>query len=213
MRDSSPGMNSGASGRQILGGGERVETSRPQSPERRDFDRLATDAAEAVEQLMAAYGADVLRTAFFYLGDRGRAEDVSQEVFVRAYQGWSRFRGESAPRTWLVRITINLCRDRMRSRAARETPADPVSLDRARPLDLEEQAMARLERTAVLKEVLALPWPYQEALYLYYYLDLDVRETARATGVAEGTVRTRLHRARALLRERLERGGWTRGDD
>ncbi|MHB9057330.1 MAG: sigma-70 family RNA polymerase sigma factor, partial [Bacillota bacterium] len=123
------------------------------------------------------------------------------------------FRGESAVKTWLVRITLNLCRDRTRGRAAHETPADPVALDRACPLDLEAEAMARLERTAVLKEVLALPWPYQEALYLYYYLDLDVRETARAMAVPEGTVRTRLHRARALLKDRLEKGGWNRGDD
>ncbi len=190
-----------------------MEIARPKGRPKPDSDRLPADPAEAVERLMATHGADVLRTAFFYLGDRGRAEDVSQEVFVRAFRGWSRFRGESAVKTWLVRITLNLCRDRMRGRAAHETPADPVALDRASPLDLEAEALARLERTAILKEVLALPWPYQEVIYLYYYLDLDVRETARAMDVPEGTVRTRLHRARALLKDRLEKEGWNRGDD
>lgn len=190
-----------------------METPRPKGRPRSASEGLPADPAEAVELLMAEHGADVLRTAFFYLGDRGRAEDISQEVFVRAFRGWSRFRGESAVKTWLIRITLNLCRDRTRGRAAHEKLTDPVSLDRASPLDLEAEAMARLERTAILKEVLALPWPYQEALYLFYYLDLDVRETARAMDAPEGTVRTRLHRARALLKDRLEKGGWTRGDD
>ena len=192
---------------------KRMKASGPKGRPRPDAGGLPSDPADAVELLMVEYGADVLRTAFFYLGDRGRAEDVSQEVFIRAFRGWTRFRGESAVKTWLIRITLNLCRDRTRGRAAHEKLTDPVSLDRAAPLDLEAEAMARLERTAILKEVLALPWPYQETLYLFYYLDLDVRDTARAMDVAEGTIRTRLHRARALLRERLEKGGWTRGDE
>ncbi len=184
----------------------RAETDRAQA-------RWPNDPAEAVERLMALYGSSVLRTAFFYLGDSHLAEDVSQEVFLRAYRGWGHFRGESAPRTWLVRITINLCRDHRRVRASTEAAMDTVLLDRPCPLHLEDEAMARLERSAVLRAVLSLPWPYQEVFYLHYYLDLNVREAARAAGIPEGTVRTRLFRGRAMLKERLTEGGWGRGND
>lgn len=168
------------------------------------------DPSEALEKLMAAYGSTVLRTAFFYLGDRHLAEDVSQEVFMRAYRGWSGFRGESSVKTWLTRITINLCRDKMRPKSASEEPTDPLLLRRDHPITVEEEAIERLNKTAVLKYVLDLPLPYQEVLYLFYYLDLSTREIAEANGSAEGTVRTRLHRAREFLGERLRREDFAR---
>ena len=164
--------------------------------------------SEALEKLMAAYGSTVLRTAFFYLGDRHLAEDVSQEAFIRAYRAWSGFRGESSVKTWLTRITINLCRDKMRPKSSSEEPTDPLLLRRDHPVTVEEEALERLNKTAVLKHVLDLPLPYQEVLYLFYYLDLSTREIAEAIGSAEGTVRTRLHRAREYLGERLRREGF-----
>lgn len=83
-------------------------------PERNDERALPRDPREVLEMLMMSLGSLVLRTAFFYLGDRHLAEDLSQEVFIRAYKGWQAFRGDSSIRTWLTRITVNLCRDRLR---------------------------------------------------------------------------------------------------
>lgn len=184
-----------------------METPRTDVDKKQGF---PPDPSEALEKLMAAYGSTVLRTAFFYLGDRHLAEDVSQEVFMRAYRGWSGFRGESSVKTWLTRITINLCRDKMRPKSASEEPTDPLLLRRDHPITVEEEAIERLNKTAVLKYVLDLPLPYQEVLYLFYYLDLSTREIAEANGSAEGTVRTRLHRAREFLGERLRREDFAR---
>ncbi|MFD0959656.1 RNA polymerase sigma factor [Paenibacillus chungangensis] len=69
--------------------------------------------ADALELLMEAYGAMVMRIAYFYTGDRHLAEDISQEVFLRAYRGWSSFRGDSSVKTWLTTIAVNVCRDKI----------------------------------------------------------------------------------------------------
>ncbi|WP_199620722.1 sigma-70 family RNA polymerase sigma factor [Paenibacillus alkalitolerans] len=165
------------------------------------------EPSSALEKMMTDYGSAVLRTAYFYLGDQHLAEDVSQEVFIRAYKNWSTFRGDSSVKTWLTRITINLCKDKLGLKMGLEQPTDPLLLKKTESYSVEDEAMDRLSRTAILKHVVKLPSQYHEVIYLYYYLDLTTREIAEATGSSEGTVRGRLHRARELLGEYLEREG------
>lgn len=163
---------------------------------------FSKDPAQALEQLMEHFGAIVMRAAYFYTGDRHLAEDISQEVFIRAFRKWTSFRGESTVKTWLTTITINVCRDKMGVRMFTEQPIDPSRMERGRTISVEDEALERLMKSEVLQHLLRLPLPYQEALYLYYYLDLSTREIAEATSSPEGTVRNRLHRAReALARE------------
>jgi RNA polymerase sigma-70 factor (ECF subfamily) len=171
--------------------GENEEQNFPREP------------SSALEIMMTQYGTAVLRTAFFYLCDRHLAEDVSQEVFIRAYRNWSSYRGESSVKTWLTRITINLCRDKLGLKMSSEEPTDPALLHRDQRVSVEEEVMKRLSNSMILKHVLNLPVHYQEVLYLYYYLDLNTREIAEATESPEGTVRNRLHRGRELLGEYL----------
>src|SRR5690606_11889304 len=150
--------------------------------------------------------------AFFYLNDRHMAEDISQEVFIRAYRNWSSFRGDSQVKTWLTRITINLCRDKAGLKMNSEQPASPETLERNPTISVEEEVLKKLSNSIIFKHVLQLPKPYQEVLYLYYYLDMNTREIAEMTAGSEGTVRGRLHRARQQLEEYLRREGgeaWT----
>jgi RNA polymerase sigma-70 factor (ECF subfamily) len=168
-------------------------------------EKFSKDPDQALEQLMDSYGSVVMRTAYFYIGDRHLAEDISQEVFLRAYRKWASFRGDSTVTTWLTTITVNLCRDKMGVRMFTEQPTDPSHLEQGRTISVEDEALIRLEKSEVLQHLLILPLPYQEVLYLYYYLDLGTREIAEAISSPEGTVRNRLHRAREALARQMKR--------
>lgn len=173
-----------------------------------------SDRAAWLERLVDAHGDDVLRLAFLSLRDRAQAEDIFQEVFLRAYTHADSFRGESSPRTWLYRITVNLCRDRLRSAGFRRLVVigdDAVGSLLPPVPDAEEEALAEADREELLEAVLRLPLEFREVILLYYIHELDVREVAEALGLTAGTVKSRLHRARLKLRTLLEEGGFSRG--
>jgi RNA polymerase sigma-70 factor, ECF subfamily len=161
----------------------------------------------AIEEMMELYGSLIIRTAYFYVNDRYLAEDISQEVFIRAYRNWGKFRGESSVKTWLIKITINLCRDHLRKKIAAEPPLELKKERINDEYNLEVEVLKRINSTEILKYVLALPLHYREVLFLYYYLDFNTLEIASASGNPEGTIRGRLHRARKLLKEQLEKEG------
>lgn len=170
-----------------------------------DKERYPEQPNEALEMMMKHYGTAVLRSAFFYTGDRHLAEDMSQEAFLRAYRSWGKFRGSSSVKTWLMKITINVCRDRLGLKMSGEEPTDPQTLTTSRVVHVEDEALRKLERSEILRYVMMLPLTHQEVLYLYYYLELSTREIADSLSVPEGTVRGRLHRAREQLGALLNR--------
>lgn len=167
--------------------------------------------ALALEALMAAYGTAVLRLAFFYMRDRPRAEDISQEVFLKAYRAWNGFRRSGSAKAWLMRITVNACRDEMRKRSWHEETFPDPPADRATGDDPEETAINHLDRAVLSRCLMDLPEDIRETVYLYYYFDLATPEIAQALGCAEGTVRSRLARGRDRLRTALEKEGWCHG--
>lgn len=171
----------------------------------------ALDKQATIEAWVADYGDSVLKLAFFYLKDRHLAEDLFQDVFTRAYLSLDRFRGDSSPKTWLYRITVNLCRDRLggwNARNVRLLGEDLVSDALGSRDDTAEQAFEAVDAALLLDNVLKLPIPFREVVILVYYEDLDLREAAETLGLPYGTVRSRLFRARAKLRSMLEEEGW-----
>lgn len=182
---------------------------------------------------MTKYGNWVLRLVAVHL-DRSAAEDVTQEVFLRAYQGWQRFyqdggaSEEARVRGWLARIAVNLCRDRWRQRRVRGTTvpweagddgavaAEAQARIAPAPEGDPELALLAAERSRALQAALgALALPDRRVLLLYYYFDLDTPAIARLDGCPEATVRSRLMRARVRLRTLLQaspEGEEIRGD-
>lgn len=161
----------------------------------------------AWEALMTQHQEAVFRLAYLLLGDADEAQDVAQEAFIRAFQALHRFDVARPLRPWLLRITANLAYNRRRAlgrywaamqrllRAAPESLTPDLSEAQASVGDAQIlwQAVKRLNRTD------------QEIIYLRYFLELSVAETAEAVGIAPGTVKSRLSRAVDRLRQIVER--------
>jgi RNA polymerase sigma-70 factor (ECF subfamily) len=174
------------------------------------------DREAVIESLMRDYGTKILHLAYFHLKDHQLAEDIAQEVFIKAYRHWDTFRGDSSTFTWLYKITVNLCRDRARSGWWRRLLPSEEPIEQAvvasgyhanQQEGPEELAIQNDQSEAILQGVLSLPEAYREVVILYYYEDFSSVEIAKLTEQNENTVKTRLFRARAMLKELLGKGG------
>lgn len=158
------------------------------------------DSAQAA-RLVEKHGQAVYRLAYARTGSREDAEDVTQETFLRLVRAAPEFRDEDHCRAWLLRVAANCAGDLTRSpwRRRRRPLEEAASLGAPPPEPPEDGALAA---------VLALPERYRTVVHLYYYEDCSAAEIARLLGMREGTVHTRLSRARAMLREAMEEGDY-----
>ena len=161
-----------------------------------------TGFAAQFEQLYEAYADDVLRMAYFYLADRHKAEDVCQDVFVKLYTHAQEIE-PGREKAWLLRVTVNSCRDVWRGAWLRRVVLGAPSLEVVP--SQEETVEQREEKAAVMRAVQRLPAVFKETILLHYYQGLGIAEIAQALDLPEGTVSSRLSRARkkleALLKE------------
>jgi len=184
-----------------------------------DDDRELVERARAGDegafaQLVTRYEGRVYNLALRYCGDVHEAGDLAQEAFLRVYRGLSGFRGTARFSTWLYRIVINVCRDWERKRRRRPTVAWPTVDDGDRPKDLPDPAPGPEEvsadnelRRRVVQEIAQLPQEYRQAVLLRDVQDLSYGEIAHILQVSVGTVKSRIHRGRAALRDRLAAAG------
>ncbi len=157
--------------------------------------KTACNAEETLDYLVRRFGPQVVRLAYYHLRDRYLAEDISQEVFCRAYKNLDKFRNESSYYTWLYRITVNLCRDMKTSAYFRHMLPLRSAEEKEQAQDYEQK-----QGGEVFSAVMELPEKYRTVISLYYFDDMPTPEIARTLGLKEATVRTRLTRARELLR-------------
>ena len=154
-----------------------------------------------LERWMREYGPSLKRTCYLYLKDVALAEDAAQETFVKAWRSFSTFRGDCSEKTWLIRIAVNTCRDMLRSAWFRRMDR------RVTPEELPLTAPSKDEQPQLAEAIMALAPKYREVIILYYYQGLDTQEMALAVRTSVNTAKSRLFRARKLLREQLE-GAW-----
>jgi len=162
---------------------------------------LAGDIS-AFEGIVRRWQTPLVNLAYRFCHDRGRAEEMAQEAFLRAYRALGQWRKDAAFSTWLFALATNLYRSELR-----RIPVRTVSLDEvAEPADARASDGGLEERDrdlAVRGAVLALPAKYREALTLFYFHDMDVTAAARSLGLPEGTFKARLFRGREILRGKL----------
>ncbi len=201
-------------------GAERADArgsgSRRDPFERRLVRRLKAGDARAFEELVRTYQTRIYGLVYRMLGDRHEAEDVAQEVFLSVHRSIGRYRGEGRFQTWLFRIAANACRTRLRRRAARgdlrsepldgvleghdAAAAPPVAGEVHGP---EAAAAGRRLEAAIQRELSALDEDQRLLIVLRDVQGLSYQEILEITGLAEGTLKSRLHRARLALKERL----------
>lgn len=155
---------------------------------------------EQFSALYEKYANDVLRFSFFYLGDRQRAEDVTQDVFVRLLT----HAPDLAPgkeKAWLLKVAMNRCRDIWRAAwVKRVVLGSPAMELTPAPGNMEDS----LERQELLAAVRKLPADFRDAVLLHYYQGYAINEIAEMLNVPEGTISSRLSRGRKKLQEILK---------
>ena len=192
-----------------------TQLARHEDPSRLDDATLARRVADsdeaALRELLRRHNQRLFRTARAILRDDAEAEDAVQEAYLKAIRAIGNFRAEAKLSTWLTRIAANEALERLRKRKRAEVL--PLEADVEIPpqddtpqSDSPEQAAMRAEaRRIVERRIDALPEAFRTVFVLRMVEEMTVEETAVALGVPEATVRTRLFRARSLLRESLAR--------
>lgn len=162
---------------------------------------------DAYEEIVRRYQRLLVRAAYLVTGSSDEAEDAAQEAFVKAYRAIGRFRRGAPLRPWLLRIVTNEARNRRRSSARRTGLQIRVAEDRRLSGDAapspETAAVEMERRDRLIEAVNGLGEGERLAVSYRYFLGLDEAETAKALGVARGTVKSRCSRALGRLRTEL----------
>lgn len=183
--------------------------------------RLKKRDEAAFNIFVRTYEQRVFALVLRMLGNRAEAQDLAQEVFITVFKSIDSFRGDSRLGTWLYRVAVNHCKNRIKYLHRRSTRAHDA-IDDARESDVAEGGAlggrparpdeavegSEMER-AVQKALAELDPEHRELIVLRDLEGLAYEEIVQITGLPDGTVKSRLHRARAALREAIERGvGW-----
>jgi len=182
----------------------KERTSDPADTEASLIARAQAGDVGAFERLSGAYADRVFMLLLRLLGDRGEAEDVTQEVMLRAWQGIARFRGQSSYFTWLYRIAVNEANRALERRSRRPAGvaigADELQLPAPAALDPSRQAENSELRRALGQALAELPPPLRTALVLRDVEGLSTQEAAEIAGVGQAAFKSRLHQARLRVR-------------
>ena len=169
--------------------------------------------ADAFEHIVKKYEKKVYNLALRYLKNRDDALDLSQEVFIQVYNNLAQFRGDSQFSTWIYRVTYNKCVDmlrktqKLRRNVVMSTDDENFFETRDCRASIEEDYEGRETLVTVMKIIDTLPSEQRDVVILRYIKDLSYSQIADVLEIAEGTVKSRLNRARLKIKEQLKESG------
>lgn len=172
-------------------------------PSRAQDDSARRPIETEANRLVETYADTILRVSYTYLRSTQDAEDICQDVLLKALGRAGSFDSAEHERAWIIRVAINAAKDLLRRHdrqgtVALDDIAEPVAPTPATERELEARA------ESVLKRVMALPLEYREAIYLHYYEGYSIKQIAAIVHASESAVATRLSRGRSKLRPTLE---------
>lgn len=159
------------------------------------------ETKERLEQIFRDYYQLIYRVAFSQVKNHADAEDITQEVFLKIIRHDMRYQSMEHERAWIVRVTINLCRDLLKSKWHKTS----VSMEEVSEVQRGSCENFTEIQDDMMWEVLQLPEKYRNCLYLFYYEDYSIKEIAQSLEMPENTVKTNLKRGRQALKEFLEK--------
>ena len=159
----------------------------------------------AFREAMEIHSDYLLRIAYLYVKDWQVAEDIVQDAFLTYYMKFEQFEERASLKTYLVRIVINKCKDYLKSWKYRKLTLTNQFFGAKKDTAI---AIQNEERLDIADAVLALPIHLREVIIHYYYEELSVLEVAALLSVSDNTIKTRLRRARHLLKEQLSQDEW-----
>lgn len=162
---------------------------------------LKKNRESAYEKVLELYGDKLLKTSYLILKDLDMAEDIVQETFIKVFQNINSFKENSSLYTWIYKIALNLCRDKLR----RETEL-PIFYEYLESGENIEDIIIDNENKEVLSKHLSdLNAIYRDSLILFYFEDMSIKEISEVLEEKEGTVKSRLSGGRVILKELMDK--------
>jgi RNA polymerase sigma-70 factor (ECF subfamily) len=164
------------------------------------------DKEDLIDEIMNKYGQEVLQLVYSYVNNKEVAEDLTQDIFVKCYKSLHTYKGTSNLKTWLWRIAINHCKDYLKSWYNKKVivTEDDFTYMGSQKESVEQTVIQNAEDRELASAVMSLPIKYREVIYLFYYEELSIKEIATVIEVKENTIKTRLKKAKELLKKGLE---------
>lgn len=154
-----------------------------------------------IDEIVDRYADMVYRIALTQMKNVHDAQDIFQEVFLRLVKNIDSIQNEEHLKSWLIRVTLNCSKTNLMSAWRKHT----------QPLEEEQNQIVfeTKEQSDLYEYIQKLPKKYRTVLYLFYYEELSIKEICGITGQKETTVKSQLSRGRAMLKEQLEKTGWS----
>ncbi|MGG2055511.1 sigma-70 family RNA polymerase sigma factor [Lysinibacillus pakistanensis] len=159
-----------------------------------------------LEKIMIEYGNELVRLAFSYVKDTEIAKDMVQNTFIKCYKNLESFRFDAQIKTWLYRITINECKDYLKSWNYKMVQVKSFINETAKSIlpSTEKTVINKYNNEEIKDTIFSLPKVYREVVYLYYYDSLNTEEIAKVLDIPANTVKTRLRRAKQRLESMIK---------
>ncbi|PGB02311.1 sigma-70 family RNA polymerase sigma factor [Bacillus toyonensis] len=164
------------------------------------------DKEDLIDEIMNKYGQEVLQLVYSYVNNKEVAEDLTQDIFVKCYKSLHTYKGNSNLKTWLWRIAINHCKDYIKSWYNKKVivTEGEFTYIGSQKESVEQTVIQNAEDRRLASAVMNLPIKYREVICLFYYEELSIKEIAIVIEVKENTIKTRLKKAKELLKKGLE---------
>lgn len=164
------------------------------------------DTEAIIIEVMNRYGQDLLQLTFSYVNNKAIAEDLTQDIFVKCYKSLHTYNGKSQLKTWLWRIAINHCKDFLKSWYNNNVMVteDQSTTNLSPRNHVEDEVIQKDDDSRLVSAILSLPIKYREVIHLFYFEELSLKDISCVLDVKVNTVKTRLKKAKELLKDRLE---------